>query len=34
MRLLMHVEDIAESSHRVLLRDAPRHALYNSGGIP
>src|ERR1700730_17552449 len=34
MRLLIHVEDIAEVFARVLLTDAPRHALYNSGGIP
>jgi nucleoside-diphosphate-sugar epimerase len=34
MRLLVHVEDIAEVFTRVLLADAPRHAIYNSGGIP
>jgi nucleoside-diphosphate-sugar epimerase len=34
MRLLIHVEDIAEVFTRVLLADAPRHDLYNSGGIP
>jgi nucleoside-diphosphate-sugar epimerase len=34
MRLLIHVEDIAEVFLRVLLADAPRHAIYNSGGIP
>jgi nucleoside-diphosphate-sugar epimerase len=34
MRLLIHVEDIAEVFARVLLCDAPRYALYNSGGIP
>jgi nucleoside-diphosphate-sugar epimerase len=34
MRLLIHVEDIAEVFTRVLLADAPRHHLYNSGGIP
>jgi nucleoside-diphosphate-sugar epimerase len=34
MRLLIHVEDMAEVLARVLLADAPRHALYNSGGIP
>jgi len=34
MRLLIHVEDIAEVFARVLLADAPRHALYNSGGTP
>ena len=34
MRLLVHVEDMAEVFARVLLADAPRHALYNSGGIP
>jgi len=34
MRLLIHVEDIAEVFARILLADAPRHAVYNSGGIP
>ena len=34
MRLLIHVEDIAEVFFRVLMADAPKHALYNSGGIP
>jgi nucleoside-diphosphate-sugar epimerase len=34
MRLLIHVEDMAEVFARVLLADTPRHALYNSGGIP
>ena len=34
MRLLVHVEDMAEIFARVLLADAPRHDLYNSGGIP
>jgi nucleoside-diphosphate-sugar epimerase len=34
MRLMIHVEDIAEVFTRVLLSDAPRHPLYNSGGIP
>jgi nucleoside-diphosphate-sugar epimerase len=34
MRLLIHVEDIAEIFARVLMADAPRHELYNSGGIP
>ena len=34
MRLLIHVEDIAEVFLRVLLADAPRHPIYNSGGIP
>ena len=34
MRLLIHVEDIAEVFTRVLLADAPGHALYSSGGIP
>jgi nucleoside-diphosphate-sugar epimerase len=33
MRLLIHVEDMAEVFARVLLADAPRHHLYNSGGI-
>ena len=34
MRTLIHVEDIAEVFARVLLADAPKHDLYNSGGIP
>ena len=34
MRLLIHVEDMAEVFTRVLLADAPRHPLYNSGGAP
>jgi len=34
MRLLIHVDDIAEVFLRVLLAEAPRHDLYNSGGIP
>jgi nucleoside-diphosphate-sugar epimerase len=34
MRLLVHVEDIAEVFARVLLADAPQYDLYNSGGIP
>jgi nucleoside-diphosphate-sugar epimerase len=34
MRLLIHVEDMAEVFARVLLADAPGHHLYNSGGIP
>ncbi|PYM11401.1 MAG: hypothetical protein DMD81_27030 [Candidatus Rokuibacteriota bacterium] len=34
MRLLIHVEDMAEVFARILLADAPRHELYNSGGIP
>ena len=34
MRLLVHVEDMAEVFARILLADAPRHSLYNSGGIP
>ena len=33
MRLLIHVEDMAEVFARILLADAPRHSLYNSGGI-
>src|SRR6266852_5000701 len=32
MRLLIHVEDIAEVFTRVLLADEPRHDIYNSGG--
>jgi nucleoside-diphosphate-sugar epimerase len=34
MRLLVHVEDMAEIFMRLLLAEAPRHHLYNSGGIP
>jgi nucleoside-diphosphate-sugar epimerase len=34
MRLLIHVEDMAEVFARILLAEAPRHHLYNSGGIP
>src|SRR5262249_49150565 len=34
MRLLVHVEDMAEIFARVLLAEAPRYHLYNSGGIP
>jgi nucleoside-diphosphate-sugar epimerase len=34
MRLLIHVEDMAEVFARILLAAAPRHHLYNSGGIP
>ena len=34
MRLPIHVEDIAEAFTRVLLSDAPHHAIYNSGGTP
>jgi nucleoside-diphosphate-sugar epimerase len=34
MRLLVHVEDMAEIFMRVLLAEAPRHSIYNSGGIP
>jgi len=34
MRTLIHVEDIAEVFARILLAEAPKHSLYNSGGIP
>ena len=34
MRLPIHVDDIAEVFTRVLLADAPRYHLYNSGGTP
>ena len=34
MRLLIHVEDMAEVFVRVLLAEAPRYHLYNSGGAP
>ncbi len=34
MRLPIHVEDIAEVFTRVLLADAPRYHIYNSGGTP
>jgi nucleoside-diphosphate-sugar epimerase len=33
MRLLIHVDDIAEVFARVLLADAPQHDIYNSGGV-
>ena len=33
MRLLIHVDDIAGVFARVLLADAPRHDIYNSGGV-
>jgi nucleoside-diphosphate-sugar epimerase len=32
MRLPIHVEDVAEVFVRVLLADAPRYPIYNSGG--
>jgi len=34
MRLPIHVEDMAEVFVRVLLADAPRYQVYNSGGTP
>jgi nucleoside-diphosphate-sugar epimerase len=34
IRLPIHVEDIAEVFVRVLLADAPRYPIYNSGGTP
>lgn len=34
MRLPIHVDDIAEIFVRVLLSDAPRSHIYNSGGTP
>ncbi len=34
MRLPIHVEDIAEVFVRVMLDNAPRYAVYNSGGTP
>jgi len=34
MRLLVHVEDMAEIFARILFAEAPRHHIYNSGGIP
>jgi nucleoside-diphosphate-sugar epimerase len=34
MRLLIHVEDIAEVFARILLAEAPQHSIYNSGGVP
>jgi nucleoside-diphosphate-sugar epimerase len=34
MRLPIHVDDIAEIFVRVLLADAPRYHVYNSGGTP
>jgi len=33
MRLLIHVEDTAEVFARVLMADAPRHDIYNTGGV-
>jgi nucleoside-diphosphate-sugar epimerase len=32
MRIPIHVDDIAEVFERVLLADAPKHRIYNSGG--
>src|SRR5207245_4016556 len=34
MRLLIHVEDMAEVFARILLAEAPRHHPYSSGGAP
>src|SRR5437763_14515501 len=34
MRLFIHVEDMAAVLARVLLADAPRHAVYNPRGTP
>jgi nucleoside-diphosphate-sugar epimerase len=34
MRIPIHVDDIAEVFVRVLLADAPRYNIYNSGGTP
>ena len=34
MRIPIHVDDIAEVFVRVLLADAPRYHIYNSGGTP
>src|SRR5262249_3253195 len=34
MRLLIHVEDMAEAFARILLADAPRDELSNSTGLP
>lgn len=34
MRIPIHVDDIAEVFVRVLLADAPRYPIYNSGGTP
>src|SRR5262249_60457574 len=34
MRLLVHVDDMADIFTRILLAEAPRHHLYNPGGIP
>src|SRR5437762_624780 len=33
MRLLIHVEDTAEVFARVLMADAPKYAVYNTGGV-
>jgi len=32
MRIPIHVDDIAEVFVRVLMKDKPEHAIYNSGG--
>jgi nucleoside-diphosphate-sugar epimerase len=32
MRIPIHVDDVAEAFARVTLADAPRHAVYNTGG--
>ena len=32
MRCPIHVDDVAEVFARVLMADAPRHAVYNTGG--
>jgi len=34
MRIPIHVDDISEVFVRVLLADAPRYSIYNSGGTP
>lgn len=34
MRVPIHVDDMAEIFARVLLSDAPKHPIYNSGGHP
>jgi nucleoside-diphosphate-sugar epimerase len=34
MRCPIHVDDVAEVFARVVLADAPRHPVYNTGGTP
>lgn len=34
MRLPIHVDDVTEMFERILMKDQPNHAVYNSGGQP